>query len=126
MNGLAMVALGGAVGAVGRYLVMTAFGRWLGLGFPYGTLAVNVIGSFALGALVGLGALVWQPSAEARSFLVVGLLGAFTTFSTFSLDVVTLYERGAHMAAGSYVLLSILLSVAALFAGLDLARGLFG
>ncbi|MHC4917835.1 MAG: CrcB family protein, partial [Planctomycetota bacterium] len=87
MKMLLAVAAGGAVGAVGRYLVMIQVGYWLGTAFPFATLAVNVIGSFALGLLVGLMALAWSPPAELRALLVVGVLGAFTTFSTFSMDV---------------------------------------
>ncbi len=117
-----MVAAGGAVGAVARYLSVTAIGHWLGMGFPYGTLAVNVIGSFVLGALVDVFALVWTPSAEARLFLVVGMLGAFTTFSTFSLDTIFLFERRAYGATALYVAASVTLSVAAFFAGMRLTR----
>jgi CrcB protein len=123
---LAAVALGGALGAVGRYLVMSAVALWFGLSFPWGTLTVNVVGSFAMGALIEISALVWSPSPELRALLAVGVLGAFTTFSTFSLDVVALIGRGAHTAAGAYIALSVVLSIAALFAGLHLFRSLLG
>jgi CrcB protein len=120
------VAAGGAIGAVGRYLVMSGLGHWLGHGFPVGTLVVNVLGSLAMGALVELGALVWSPSPELRAMLVVGLLGSFTTFSTFSLDVVVLVGRGANFAAMGYIVASVVLSIAGLVLGMALVRGLVG
>ena len=126
MKMLAAVALGGALGAVGRYLVMSAVALWFGLSFPWGTLTVNVVGSFAMGALIEISALAWSPSPEVRALLAVGVLGAFTTFSTFSLDVVALIGRGAHTAAGAYIALSVVLSIAALYAGLQLFRSLLG
>lgn len=116
------VAAGGAIGAVGRYLVMSWTGHWLGHGYPYGTLVVNAVGSFALAALIESMALVWSPSQEIRALLVVGLLGAFTTFSSFSLDVVTLAERGEVWAAGGYVALSVVLSLGGFMAGFSLMR----
>ncbi|MCZ6637816.1 MAG: fluoride efflux transporter CrcB [Alphaproteobacteria bacterium] len=116
------VAAGGAIGAVARYLVMSATGSLMGSSFPWSTLAVNVIGSFILGALVEAMALTWSVGLELRAFLVVGVLGAFTTFSTFSLDVVVLYERGEFGAIAAYMIVSVILSVGALFAGLALVR----
>ena len=95
-----------------------------GGGFPWGILTANVLGSFLMGLLVEVSALVWQPGAALRAFLAVGLLGAFTTFSTFALDVALLYERGALALAGLYVALSVLLSVGGLFFGLWLVRSL--
>lgn len=122
MRMIGWIAAGGAVGAVARYFVMIAVAQVMGAAFPWGTLAVNIIGSFVLGMLVEAFALVWSVSEGIRAFLVVGMLGAFTTFSTFSLDVVTLYERGALMAAALYIIASVVFSVAALFLGLALAR----
>lgn len=116
------VALGGALGSVGRYLLTSGIGAWLGAGFPYGTLAVNVIGSFVMGMVVELSALVWSPGPALRALLAVGVLGGFTTFSTFSLDVANLAERGDLAAAAVYMGASVSLSVAALFAGLHLIR----
>lgn len=116
------VAIGGAIGAVGRYLVAIGAGHWLGTGFPAGTLIVNVVGSFAMGVLVEVMALAWSVSSELRALLVVGLLGAFTTFSTFSLDVAYLYERGQLVLCAVYILASFVLCVAAVFAGLHLTR----
>jgi len=112
------VSLGGAVGAGGRYLVMIGIGHWLGHGFPYGTLAVNVIGSFILGAFIEASALVWSPSPEIRAFISIGVLGAFTTFSAFSLDAYALWMRGDTLSAVGYVTASIVLGIGALFAGL--------
>ena len=122
MKMLLAVAAGGALGAVGRYLVISAVGLVFGTGFPLGTIVVNVVGSFVLGALVEAMALAWSPPPELRAMLVVGVLGAFTTFSTFSMDVVLLYERGALGQAAVYVGASVVLSIAAFFLGLSLLR----
>ena len=116
------VAAGGAVGAVARNGVSRAAMHLLGPNFPWGTLTVNVLGSFAMGFFV-----VWlahrEPATPAlRAFLTVGMLGAFTTFSTFSLDVVTLYRDRTLMIAGAYILASLILSVGGLFAGLAAGR----
>ena len=122
MSMILSIAAGGAIGAVGRYLTMSGVGHWIGHGFPYGTLVVNIIGSFALGVLIEVFALTWSPSAEMRAFFVVGILGAFTTFSTFSLDVIVLIERGEFLSAASYIIASMVLSVAALFFGMIIFR----
>lgn len=124
MKMLLAVAAGGALGAVGRYLAIGQIGHWFGTGFPLGTIAVNVIGSFAMGVLIETTALVWSTSQEMRAFLAVGVLGAFTTFSTFSMDVALLIERGAFAQAALYILASVALSIAGLFAGLHLMRSL--
>ena len=116
------VAFGGALGAVIRYLMMSGIGHFIHAGFPYATLVVNVVGSFALGSLIEIMALSWSPGQEMRSFLVVGVLGAFTTFSTFSQDVVFLMERGELSSAGLYIALSVVLSIAGVFAGMILFR----
>ena len=117
---LSQVALGGALGASLRHLANVAARHWLGAGFPYGTMIVNVLGSFLMGVLVV--ALVQKGGTKAAPFLMTGVLGGFTTFSAFSLDAITLWERGQVMAAGAYVLLSVLLSLAAIAAGLIVAR----
>ncbi len=116
------IAAGGALGALARYGVGLGTTRLFGHGFPVGTLAVNVLGSFFLGVLATLLAHRLHLGPEIRAFLVTGLLGAFTTFSAFSLDTVTLLERGQLPAAGLYVLASIVLAVAALVIGLRLGR----
>lgn len=119
---MAAVAAGGAIGAVARYLVFVLATRVLGAGFPWGTLIVNVAGSFVLACLIETMALRWSIGQEMRAFLVIGVLGAFTTFSTFSMDVAVLYHRGALAAAAGYVLASVVLSIAAFFLGLALVR----
>lgn len=116
------IALGGAGGAIARYFAMSMVGYWFGHGFPYGTIVVNVAGSFVLGALVETMALVWSPSEAVRAMMAVGVLGSFTTFSTFSLDVHTLVVRSNYLALCGYVVGSVVLSVAAFVAGLMLFR----
>ena len=118
---LLQVALGGALGASARYGVNVAAMRALGPGFPAGTMAVNVAGSFAMGALAVTLAL--KGGTRAAPFLLTGVLGGFTTFSAFSLDAVTLWDRGQGAAAVAYVAGSVALALAALVAGAALARG---
>jgi len=122
---LFVVAAGGAVGALGRYLVTSTVPRYLGHGFPWGTLVVNIVGSMLMGLLIEFMARRWSAPNEARLFLVTGMLGAFTTFSTFSLDVVTLWERGQSMGTLVYAVGSVGLGILALVAGLWLGRTLF-
>ena len=122
MRIVAAVALGGALGAVGRYLVAGLAGAWLGAAFPLGTLAANVAGSFLMGVLIEATALAWSPSPALRAMLAVGLLGGFTTFSAFSLDAVALFQRGLPGQAALYVVASVTLSLAGLFAGMLLLR----
>ena len=125
MQALLVVAAGGMVGAVLRYLVNIGAMRIAGPGFPLGTMIVNVAGSFAMGALVAAMALSWHASQETRLFLAVGLLGSFTTFSTFSLDVYTLFERGAYGPLTLYVFGSFGLSLFGLVLGLAVVRRVF-
>lgn len=124
MQAFLLVGAGGALGAMGRYGIGVAVGHvWHGK-LPLGTFTVNVLGSLAMGLLVGLLARYtpeWQP--QARLFLAVGLLGGFTTFSSFSLDAMVLIERGQAGWALAYVLGSVVISILALFAGLLLVRG---
>lgn len=120
------VALGGALGSVARYLSMVLIGQSIGAGFPWGTLFVNIVGSAIMGTLAELGALAWQPSQDLRVFLTVGILGGFTTFSTFSLDVALLVERHSWGLAALYVGLSVTLSVGALFAAMAAVRQVVG
>jgi CrcB protein len=119
---LFQVALGGAIGASARWLTTTAVMRWVGPGFPYGTMLVNVAGSFLMGVLIAV--LAHKGGTRFAPFLMTGLLGGFTTFSAFSLDVFTLWERGQAGLAGAYVLGSVLLSIAALGAGVLAMRGM--
>ncbi len=122
MNMLLAIAVGGAAGALGRHFVNVAMVSLIGHGFPWGTFAVNVCGSFMLGFLAHAFAVSWTVTPEIRALLTVGLLGAFTTFSTFSLDVVTLYERGQTGFALLYLGASVAVSIGALFVGLRVAR----
>lgn len=122
MQMILSIAAGGAIGSVLRHFVGVGALALLGSSFPYGTLFVNVVGSFVMGVLVALFAHLGNPSQELRAFLAIGVLGGFTTFSSFSLDVATLYERGQVVVAGLYVLLSLILSLAAIFAGMFMVR----
>lgn len=114
------VAAGGAIGAVARYLTSVGAIRFLGTGFPWGTLAVNVIGSFVMGLLVVY--LAHKDVTRFAPFLLSGILGGFTTFSAFSLDALAMYERGETMLAGFYVGASVILSLSALAVAMVLAR----
>lgn len=122
MNIVMAVAAGGAVGAVARHFFVAQIGHVVGphgvAGVPVGILAANIVGSFVMGVLAETMALVWSPSGELRAFLTVGLLGAFTTFSTFSLEAAVLVERHLTLHAAAYVLASVVLSIAGLFAGM--------
>jgi CrcB protein len=105
------VALGGAIGSVARLACSLAAVRWFGAAFPWGTLFVNVVGSFAIGLLAALVAADGRPllGADARAFVLVGVLGGFTTFSSFSLETLALARSGALGAAGANVALSVAL-----------------
>ena len=119
---LLYVMLGGAFGSGARYLTGRATLSLFGPDFPYGTLAVNLIGGLLMGALVGVLARGANGGETWRLLLGVGVLGGFTTFSSFSLDAVTMIERGQIGIAFGYVALSVVGSIIALFAGLSLAR----
>lgn len=122
MKMLLSVALGGALGASARYLFAAQALRLFGPNFPWGTLGVNVIGSFLIGALVEAGALRLSLTPEMRAFLVTGVLGGFTTFSAYSLDVANLFEKKQAGLALLYAFGSMGLSIAAVFAGLYAVR----
>lgn len=123
---LVFIAVGGAIGAVGRFAVMSAVGHFFHestlAAFPWGTLIVNVSGALILGALIELSALVWSPSPEVRALLVVGVLGAFTTFSTFSMDLYFLLDRGQIVSAGLYAAGSVVVCLVAFWAGISVLR----
>ena len=121
---LLLVAAGGAIGASLRHLVNLASLRLAGPGFPWGTMAVNVAGSFAMGVFVELLARRFNASNELRLFIATGVLGGFTTFSAFSLDFAVLWERGAALPALAYAITSVVGSILALFLGLWLARSI--
>ncbi len=120
MTTLLQVALGGALGAMLRFLTGLATTRLFGTAFPWGTLFVNVAGSFAIGVLAALlvdrGAAAWAP------FLMTGLLGGFTTFSAFSLDIAALAGRGVPLVALGYAAVTLSLALVAVAAGLWLGR----
>jgi fluoride exporter len=119
------IAAGGACGAVARHYVAAQVTQWMGTGFPWGILTANILGSFLMGVLIEAMALAWSPAQEVRAFLIVGCLGAFTTFSTFAMDIVLLYERGQVLGAAVYIGSSVGLSVLALVGGLHLMRVVF-
>ena len=122
MSALLAVAGGGAIGATARYLIYVGTAQLLGVNFPFATLIVNIVGSFFMGLLVEVMALVWSPSQEVRLFLATGVLGSFTTFSTFSLDFAVLYERDKFFLCAVYLGASVLFSIIAFFAGLYVLR----
>lgn len=121
MTSLIQVALGGAIGASCRYLTNVGAMRLLGAGFPYGTMTVNILGSFLMGVLVV--ALAHRGGNQFAPLLMTGVLGGFTTFSAFSLDAVNLYQRGDMMLAAFYVFGSVMIGIIALIIGMAIARG---
>jgi len=125
MRLLLLATAGGAIGAGARHLVNVGMLAWLGPGFPWATFTVNIVGSLLMGIVVeallpfgGASAVAW------RTLLATGILGGFTTFSAFSLDIWVLHDRGQHLALALYIALSVILSVAALLLGMALVRGL--
>ncbi|MCR6671579.1 fluoride efflux transporter CrcB [Devosia ginsengisoli] len=124
MQSFLLVGAGGALGAMSRYGFSVLVGRFWPMSFPLATLLINIIGSLAMGLFVGLMARLlptWQN--EARLFVAVGILGGFTTFSSFSLDAIVLIERGEMLQAIGYVLLSVVLCLIGLYLGLLVTRG---
>lgn len=124
MTAVALVFIGGGAGSVLRHGVNVLAGRLFGLEFPWGTFTVNAVGSFAIGLVAAFFTLhgdgLW--SEQARLFLTTGILGGFTTFSSFSLDFAMLFERGVRMRAVLYVVASVGVSLAAIFLGLVIGR----
>ncbi len=121
---LLAVALGGALGSLARYFVAGAVQSAAWAGFPWGIFVVNISGGFLMGVIVELSALKLSLTPEMRAFLTVGILGGYTTFSTFSLDSALLIQRGQWASAAAYMAGSAVLSVVALFCGLWLVRAL--
>ena len=117
-----LVFFGGGLGATLRHLVNVTCARCIGIGFPWGTFIINITGSTVMGLIAGYLAFKGEASQPWRLFVMTGILGGYTTFSAFSLDAATLYERGALGLAAAYVLGSVVLSIAALFASLALIR----
>ena len=124
MNSYLIVFLGSGIGGMLRHGVNVFVPRMLGAAFPYHTLIINIVGSLIMGLLAGYFAVKADPGPSWRLFLTTGILGGFTTFSAFSLDAALLYERGGITPAAAYVLASVGVSIAALFAGLFLMRTL--
>lgn len=121
---LLMVAVGGALGSVLRYGTSIFLAGLLGPGFPYGVLFINITGCFVMGVVAGIGSFVWQWPEAVRVLVMVGFLGGYTTFSAFSLDVLTLVERGQHTTAVGYVFASVMGSLIAVFSGVALVKAL--
>ncbi len=119
---IGLIAAGGAVGAVARHGVNTSVTHLVGHGFPWGTVIVNILGSFLMGVIIAKSAQM-QITPEFKTMLATGVLGAFTTFSTFSLDALTLWQRGDLIQAFLYVMASVILSITALFLALWLLKG---
>lgn len=119
-----LAAGGGAIGAAARYLLNVGLGRWLGPSFPWATFAANVSGCLLMGLLAGVLVGREAETTALRTFLATGILGGFTTFSAFSLDFANLLHRGDGTAAFAYAAASVVLSLAAVFAGLAIAKGL--
>lgn len=116
------IAAGGALGAVSRHFVSGAVSKFTGIGFPFGTFTVNIVGSLLMGLLITLLAHKIDVSNQLRSFLAVGFLGSFTTFSTYSMETVLLVQRGDWSGAALYSIGSLIVGVLALLAGLWLGR----
>tara|TARA_B100000780_G_scaffold33486_1_gene20966 strand:- start:1147 stop:1524 length:378 start_codon:yes stop_codon:yes gene_type:complete len=117
------VALGGAIGAALRFLTGVGILRLIGPGFPIAVMGVNIFGSFVMGLFVVLA--TQRGIVQLSPFVMVGLLGGFTTFSAFSLEAVSLFERGAMGQALAYVVMSVVLSIGGLMLGLMIARGIW-
>jgi CrcB protein len=122
--GYLIVFLGGGLGAALRHGINLAAFRLVGTEFPYGTLLINVLGSLAMGLIAEYFALKGGLPQHLRLFLTTGILGGFTTFSAFSLEAALLYERGQLAGAAIYVVASVVLAIAALFAGLAIVRAI--
>jgi fluoride exporter len=120
----AWIALGGALGSMARFWVGIVVATYVGFRFPWGTLLINIIGSFIIGwfdALTGPSGHLAVPE-NARAFVMVGICGGFTTFSAFSLQILQLYQEGAALPASAYILASVALCLAAVWAGMLLGR----
>ena len=123
--GYLLVFLGAGLGGTLRHAVNLTAARLVGPDLPLGTVLVNVLGSFSIGAIAGYFAIRGQGSHHLQLFLTTGILGGFTTFSAFSLEASLLWERGQMLGCVSFVLASVLLSIAGVFAGLALMRATY-
>ena len=125
MRLLILAITGGAIGSGARHLVNIGMARAFGLTYPWWTLTVNIVGSFLMGFLVDMITRRFGGSVEMRTFLATGILGGFTTFSAFSLDIMSLFDRNGSASALIYIIASVAISLAALYAGVALSRALF-
>jgi fluoride exporter len=117
-----LVFVGGGLGASLRHFINVTLARCMGTGFPWGTFIINITGSTVMGLIAGYLAFKGEASQPWRLFMMTGILGGYTTFSAYSLDAALLYERGELGFAALYVIGSVVLSIAGLFAGLALVR----
>lgn len=122
MHMILSISAGAVIGALSRHYMMIGIERLLGTTFPWGTLLINVLGSLLMGILLELLALKFSLTQEMRALLTVGILGSFTTFSTFSLDAALLIQRGDFTSAIAYALASVVIGIGALFVGIHLVR----
>ena len=126
MGVIAAVGIGGGIGALIRYYVAGWIQPAWWPGFPFGIFVVNITGGLVMGLITALAALKLQMAPEMRAFLTTGILGGYTTFSTFSLDSALLMERGAYAQAAAYVVGSVVLSILAIFLGFWIVRAAYG
>ena len=125
MRLLLLAVTGGALGSGARHLVNVGMARAFGPQYPWGTLTVNVVGSFLMGFLVDMILRRYGGSVEMRTFLATGILGGFTTFSAFTLDISQFFARGDNASAIGYIAASVIVSLIALYAGIALSKALF-
>ncbi len=122
LRNIALVGLGGMVGSIARYVVAAVLARRMSVGFPYGTFTVNIVGCFLIGLILGILTRAGTLASDLRLLLVVGFCGGFTTFSSFTYEIIELVEANRVMLAILYVLFSILLGLLAAVAGLAMTR----
>lgn len=121
---LLLIFIGGGLGAVARHSLSSFVMRQTGSGFPYGTLAVNLIGAFLIGLIIEFSAVKLSIPKEMKLLLVTGILGGFTTFSAFSLDMIVLMQRGAILSCVLYIAASVIGGLLAVYAGMSLIRAI--
>ncbi len=122
MTNLLLIAIGGALGAISRYGLNSLMTQKIVSSIPIGIISVNILGSFLMGICFALATYMWDGSQTLKAFLMIGFLGSFTTFSTFSLESMQLIERQAYLEAFIYIFGSVLLSVGGLFLGLIITK----